>query len=100
MFGQCGGNAHTMPGAYLWHAAPMVDRTTFVPGRVLGDEGDSHHKMAVREGAVDYVRLLFSYTGVHVPRTRKPETSSRSVQGVWGEYPGARGDHAVTAHRC
>jgi hypothetical protein len=49
---------------------------------------------------VDCLRLLFAYTVAHVPRTRKLEARSGSVQGLRREYPGARGDDAVAAHRC
>jgi hypothetical protein len=48
---------------------------------------------------VDYFRLLFAYTGPHVPRTRKLEARSGSVQGLRREYPRTRRDDAVAAHR-
>jgi hypothetical protein len=89
-----------MPGAYLLHAEPMAEGTSF------GSRAGFCRMRAIRARriacgeAVDYFRLLFAYTDVHVPRTRKLEARSGSVQGVRGEYPGARGDHAVAADRC
>jgi hypothetical protein len=49
---------------------------------------------------VDSFRLLFAYTGVYVPGTGELEAGGGSVQGLQREYPGARGDDAVAAHRC
>jgi hypothetical protein len=51
-------------------------------------------------GVVDCFRLLFSYTGVHVSRTRKLEGRRGSVQGMPGKYSGAREEHAGAADRC
>jgi hypothetical protein len=49
---------------------------------------------------VDYFRLLFAYTVVHVSGTRELETRGGSLQRMWREYPGACGDDAVAARCC
>jgi hypothetical protein len=50
-------------------------------------------------GAVDDLRLLFAYPGLHVPGIRKLEARCGPVQGLSREHPGAGGVCASPAHR-